>query len=383
MSNLILIFLCLLPFSPFLFMGVDLWHGTGQFIQVGILALFCYSFIEKPNPVKIKNIALASFLLWAGVITSYYWINIFSTTKHYPIKLFFPFFNLLCLVLFYKIIVEYLDSGRLEKIIKYFRYSAMLLLVYCFLQMVSLDQFLRGLDVPEIDRVVGTIGNQSHLAGLLAIVQPIFFNKRLEDIFSLILLWIILISLGSASGLVCGIAVVIFWLFFKNRKAGIIAMIIAVMLLTYIFIRYNSFFAANGRYEIWVKIFGIFKNKAITGSGLGAFGALQLKNNAGIWQHLHNEYYQIAFELGIVGLVLLLWCIFDYFKSMINIKSGLSIKLGSIFFGFCLLGLFTFNAHLWQISMLGMLSYAGIYVIKNEVLNGNSHKIGYTNKGSN
>ncbi len=364
MSYLILAFFCLLPFGSFFFRQVDIWHGQGQYVQIGILILFCYSFFEKGKVVQILNKPLGAFILWCGLVTSANWIIVFSLTKHYPIKIFLPFFNLLCLVWLYKIIVEYCTRNYIEKIFKWLKYSILIVLVYCVLQWFQLDQFFKSLETSvDMDCLVGTIGNQSHLAAFLAVVQPLFFNKNRQDILCLILLWIILILTGSVSGLVCGTIVLLFWLFFNNKKLALFSSILALLIFSYIFITHSSFFTNSGRFDIWLKVFEIFKSKPITGMGLGS-----LSSNAH-WQHLHNEYYQIALETGVIGLGLVLWCIWDYFKIFLTIKSDVAIKLVSMFLGFCLLGLFTFNAHLWLISVFGMMAYAGIYCIKNEVIN--------------
>ncbi len=315
MDKLLLIFFCLLPFAPFFFRQVDLWHGTGQYVQVGILILFSYSFFEKAKTVKLLNKPLGSFICWAGLVTSANWINVFSVSKHYPIKIFMPLFNLLCLIWLYKLKVEYLDSNSIEKILRWVKYSILLVLFYCVLQVLSLDQFFNSIDITnKLDSLVGTIGNQSHLAAFLAVVQPLFFSKNRQDILSLILLWLIIIIAGSASGLICGAVVLIFWLFFKSKKIAIGTSILVLITFVFIFIKHYSYFTDSGRFATWLKVFDIFKKKPITGSGLGSFGVLGI-DTGGHWQHLHNEYYQVAFELGIVGLVLVVWCIWNYFKT--------------------------------------------------------------------
>ena len=366
-DKLLIVFFCLLPWGHLFFRQVDIWHGQGQFVQVGILVLCACSFFEKPKYVQILNKPLGSFILWAGLLTSYYWIVNFSKTQHYPVKIFFPFFNLLCAIWLYKLIVEYLDREKIEKIFKYFKYSILLVLFYCVLQYLNLDQFFKWLDHPlgDIDALVGTIGNQSHLAGLLAIVQPLFFSKKREDILSLVLLWLVIFLTGSASGVIFGFGVLLFWLFFKNFKLAIDLSIVGIIALVFFIKTHGSFFNPTGRLEIWATAFGKFKTQAITGTGIGSFGLLNIQQQ-GTWRHLHNEYYQVAFELGIIGLVLLIWCVIDYFKKFNIIKTDLTIKLASMFFGFCLLSSLNFVGHLWQTSIIAIFAYAGIYCILNE-----------------
>lgn len=363
MSNLFFVFFCLLLWGNFFFRSVDLWHSTGQFVQIGILILFCYSFFEKPKRVQPLNKPLGSFICWAGLITAYGWLKVFSTTQHYPIKIFLPFFNLLCLVLFYKLIVEYLDSNSIEKILTWLKYSVIILLFYCVLQYFRLDEFFMGNS--GHDELVGTIGNSMHLAGLLAILQPLFFNKSRENILALILLWQLILITGSATGLVAGLAVILFWLFFKKRKLAIGISIVSVVSLVILNLINPLFFSNSDRFRVWGLVYKSIKDKFITGFGLGTYSLSGIGSTNIRWQHTHNEYLQIVFELGLIGLLLVLWCIWDYFKTFKSLKTDLTIMLASIFFGFCLLCSVTFFSHLWITAILGMFAYAGIFAIKN------------------
>jgi O-antigen ligase len=375
MSYLLLIFFCLLPFGAFFFRSVDIWHGQGQFVQIGILILFCYSFFEKPKNIQVLNKPLGSFVCWAGLVTGYWWIKIFSNTQHYPVKIFMPFFNLLCIVLLYKILIEYLNKELIEKILKWLKYSVVLILLYSVIQYLKIDEFYKSVDKAnpiKINELVGIMGNRGHSSALLAICQPLFFSKNRENILALILLWLILLTASSASALITGLLIVLFWLLINKKYnwlwAGIVS---SSSLLIILFLKYSSFFANNGRFEVWGKAFEIFKGRAITGTGLGYFGALQIQlgNTVQKFQHLHNEWFQVALELGLVGLALAFWVVWDYFKTFKTIKTDLTIKLSSMFLGFCILCFFSFPAHLWVISTLAMFLFSSIYCLKNEELN--------------
>lgn len=357
-------FFCLLPWGSFFFKQVDIWHSTGQFVQVGILILFYWSFFEKPKSVQILNRALGSFICWAGLTTAYGWITVFATSKHYPIKIFMPFFNLLCLILLYKLIVEYLDGKNIERILRWLKYSVMLLIIYCTLQYFKLDEFFSGINNTG-DQLVGTIGNPMHLAGMLAMCQPLFFKKSFENILSLIVLWSVILLTGSATGLIAGIAVILFWLFFKKRLAFTIASAISVLSLIALYFYKSNFFFNSDRFRVWGLVCKAIKDKFITGFGLGTYGISNIGDTNIHWQHTHNEYLQIIFELGSIGLVLVLWCIWDYFRLFKSLKTDLTIRLASIFFGFCLLCGVTFFSHLWITSIIGMMAYASLYAIKN------------------
>ena len=365
-DKLFLVLICGLPFGHFLFKATDLWHGQGHFFQVGLLVIFCWSFFEKPKYVQTVNRPLGAFTLWVGLLTSYLWIKTLIINQQYAIKIFLPFFNWLCFIWFYKLCLEYLDKNSIDKILKWFRYTIIAVIFYCVLQYFMLDEFLKGLSLH--DELVGTIGNSSHLAGYLAIVSPLFFDKK--GILPLILLWLIILLANSASGVFVGVAMVLFWLLMKKYYrwfwGGLGLSLAGVGIVV---VKFPNFLNLSHRLEIWKLAFETFKDKAITGFGLGSFALMKFQNlpDVSIWRHLHNEYYQVAFEVGLIGLVLILWCIWEYFRTFRILKTDLTIRLATIFFGFCLLALFTFPVHLFQLAMIGMISYSFIFVIKNEV----------------
>lgn len=366
-KNLFLIFLYLLPFGNFCFRQLDVWHGTGLFFQMGILLLFSLSLFEKPNKVLIQNIPLTIFTIWLGILTSFYWYQICIKTGRYPTAIFLTYFNYLCFIIFYKLSLEYLDRIAIEKILKYLSYSVIIILFYCILQFFNLDQFFKYLGmVNHKDVVVGTIGNQSHLAGYLALCQPLFFKRNRLNYFALTFLWLIILLTQSLSGVIIGISILLFYLLFKRKYIPLISLIILSIIgivIACFFLK--DFFSFRGRIEVWKTVYPVFKAKSILGNGLGFFKALNLKMLGGTWQHAHLEYYQLLIETGIVGFSLALWCIWEYFR---GIKDDLTIRLSSIFFGFCILCLFSFPAHLWSLSSMAMMAYSFKYTLKNERL---------------
>ena len=191
MRYLFLIFLCGLPFSNFVFRKVDIWHAHGMWFQAGLLILFCWSFFEKSKHITVRNIPLGAFALWTGSVTSFYWYIGLLTHKIYATTVFFPFFNFLCFLLFYKLSIVYLTKKDIERILFGMSVSVSVVLFYCLLQVFNLDQFYIPLELTDNDSLVGTIGNSHHLAVYLAICQPLFFRKGWFNYISLIVLWVV------------------------------------------------------------------------------------------------------------------------------------------------------------------------------------------------
>ena len=361
-SKLIPFFIAFMPWSAFLFKQVDIWHAHGHYFQSGLLILYALSFFDKPKEIKILNKPLGIFILWTGLITCYLWISIFTKTNNYPIKIFMPFFNILCFALLYKLSLEYVDSKVIVKTLKYLKISIGIIALYAILQYFKLDQFYVGIGSSG-DQVVGTIGNQSQLAGFFAIFLAIFYGS-----WWLIPMIIAILLTKSISGIAVGLLVWIGFLLYK-RKFLLVGFIVTITLfICELYFKSNpGFFSFSHRLSVWHKAWDMIQNNAITGSGLGTFGLANVNgidNITSHWRHAHNEYLQSWFEIGIVGLGIIIWAIVEYFKNF-----RLDIKLSLIFLGFCLLSLVSFPSHLWLIAMVGMISYSWLYSLKNEVLN--------------
>lgn len=374
MNYLILFLICGLPFSAFLFPKLDIWHAHGHFFQVGLLILLGWSFFEQPKRIEKSNKPLGLFVFWAGVITAFYWFVVLSKYKEYPIILFFPFFNLLCFVFFYNICTKYLTVKNINQILLYLSYTIFAVVIYSILQICGLDQFYKhfneniGPGQQYGDQLVGTIGNTTHLAGYLAICQPIFFKKTPLNIIALILLWFVIIMTKSASGLFIAIFGLLFWLTIRKHYKILALSILFGILGLYLFKDYLiTFCDFSGRLEVWKILLTKFQERPITGWGIGILNAFKIAPHASLWKHAHQEYLQIAVELGIVGLAMVLWCIVDYTLNFIKLpKTNIILRLTTIFYSFILLGLFSFPTHLWLIASMGMLSYTFPYIIKEE-----------------
>ena len=376
MNYLFLILLVGLPFANFIFPFLDIWSAQGLFFQLGILIIFSCSFFLKSESKKVRNLPLGTFVLWSGLVTLFYWMSYLLKTKQYPLIIFLPFFNLLCVVLFYKLAVEYLKEKDINRILKGLSISVFIVLCYCILQILNLDQFYtavydkQGLPLGHIgdDALVGTIGNSTHLAAYLAICSPLFFKKSWFHIIGLVLLWFVVLMTKSATGLIVGLAVFWVWLLLKRQYKWALFSLIVCLIPVVIYWSYiPTLIDPSGRLSIWNKLLEVFKTRPITGWGLGFVRALNIKQS-GNWTVAHNEYLQLLVELGVIGLGIVLWGIIDYFKRFWRLRHNeTATKLSLMFLGFCLVSFTLFPFHLWLMASMGMLVYSGMYIIENNL----------------
>jgi O-antigen ligase len=347
---------------------LDIWQAQGMVFQLGLLMILIYAVYSK-----LKNISLAYLFLWIGLSTSYFWYYSIVQYGKYAVQTFFPFFNFICFILFYRLSIEFLNREAIEKIFKFLSYSVFIVLCYCVLQKLNLDQFYNDYGHPEVDDLVGTIGNSSHLAGYLALCQPLFFKKSWFNYISLGILWAVILFTASASGFFTGLFILIGWLVYKKQYKPLALLALVCVLLVVIFHKKLPYFMWNNyRFWTWGEIWKEFIKKPITGWGLGIMNVWKLTIANMKMRHAHSEYVQVLAELGVIGFGLVLWCIGDYIKRFVKLpKDDLTVKVFLIFTGFCVLALVNFPGHLWLLSSMGMMGYSFLFVIQNEVENAN------------
>ena len=354
-----------LPFSNFLFTKLDMWHAQGFFFQVGLLVAYSLHIFKKNKP-------LGSLLLWSGLLTSYYWLIILEQGKGYAVQVFLPFFNFLCMVICYDLIVKYPTKENLQKLLTYLTIPVSLVLIYALLQRLQLDQFYSGL-AHGPDKLVGTIGNPMHLGHYLCICLPCFLmlSGEWRKIGILAILGIIILT-QSMTSLCIAVIVLIFCSCFKRIFKLREILLIGVLLVLFYALQYNTindaiknFTFSQGRFEFWSKLFPVFKQKPITGWGLGIMNALAQQKEFLGWRHVHNEFFHFSVELGLIGFSIIIWGVIDYFKTFWKIKGeSLSVILAGMFLAFTLTSLFGYPAHLWISSGMAILAYAGMYLLK-------------------
>ena len=364
--------MCFLPLSALFIHIKDIWHSQGAVFQFGILLAYSYSFFALSKDYKIKNIPLALLTFWLGITTMIWWNMGIVIDSKYNFTLFMPFFNFLTMVIFYKLIIDYLEIKDLERIIKYFSYVIMVFLGYCVLQKFNLDQFHIPIDpaVDKRDLIVGTIGNPTHLAGYLSMLLPIlyYYNSKLNTI-GIFLAWLIIIMTGSSMGLIGAVLVTIFYLLFNRIRTKydwvILGSMITLFIIAILFrgIDWKLFINPQGRLEEWSRLLPLLHKNPITGSGLGKIMSL-----GEMWKHAHCEYYQLAIETGVIGLGIAFYGIWKYFEEFIKLKTNkLAICLVSIFLAFLINALVSYPSHLWITSSLGMFAYSSLYCLKGEI----------------
>jgi O-antigen ligase len=216
-----------------------------------------------------------------------------------------------------------------------------------------------------VSAVTGTFINRNYFAGYLLMVIPLsvgFLFSREAARTGRFMGWRHWVSSLDGKTLLIGFSVIvmILGLLFSASRMGIVSLLLAFTLISLSFRNpwkertfsrgsililglailwaawigldavINRFFTASedleGRWEIWVNTFQIFKDFPMFGSGLGTFIQVfpmyRSFHIQGLVSHAENDFLQMASEVGVIGLGLLSVLFFYLFlKALSGIRS--------------------------------------------------------------
>ena len=329
--------------SQFLiFPGLSFRWAKEVSVQVIIIASLC-SLIWKTNRPLALFIGWCCFLFFLNKSLI---ISDFGVSPTYKMNM-FAFLNVINIVLFgiFYYILHQIKLNR-DLIYKTFGFIAIVQSVYVILQKFGIDQFFKhasaAIDGLYVTWPVDMWGNETLVSWCLAICSPylLAFDKLRYKIAYGVCGFAIFCT-GSSTGLAAYFLGFVLWMFFnRKRYSRIIAISLITISLLGGFIGYrtgilNEYFNPTHRFAVWKKSVEIWKERPITGYGLGSFR--QIFHRAapefepdGLWAQAHNEYVQILFEQGIVGLGIILSLMWVALYSFWRKRKGL-IPITSLF----------------------------------------------------
>lgn len=347
---------CTVFFIP----GQEFYGPQEVFFQYGAMALLAISYATKRER-EVTNKFLGMFFLYALANTILFHFNPVSRIK--VLNLFLGMF---------------LIKETSERMTLNFEMVGNLLALFCALNVAWIGLQLNQIDpifssmnpqnMPQVD-TVGFMGLKANLGCLAALAFPFIFEASpLASIICLPLLWF-----GQSSTAVLAFMIsFLFLMWFKNRKLfWILAGICLAGGIYYIFCKDLPTGEFPKRIKVWMAgISYLAGTKPWFGHGLGAwavtgFTTLQQNGEPQQWVWAHNEFIQLAFEIGVVGMV----CLYAYFKDLfkvINLKYGNHRLAISILIPLVIISFFHFPAHLGRFAGLVCFMIAAVEALISE-----------------
>lgn len=251
---------------------------------------------------------------------------------------------------------------------------------YVVLQKFGFDQFFYQKPESVVlltsnPTLIGTMGQPTLVAPFLAMcIIPAIYLKNW--IFSIVML----AALFMINSEVASFAVVVAILTFVTAKNPIafgtvlaICVLIAVLMLS--FLRqddHRKHFNDNGRLSVWSTIVNDLKEPfsaqdprrfSLTGFGIGSFEYLFHAKHHSEWRQAHNEYLELLYCVGFIGLSLFMMGLVHIFKTvyrMISVSRE-AICLLAMTVAACLCAAGTFIWHLAVYQFYGVVIVGLIY----------------------
>ena len=253
---------------------------------------------------------------------------------------------------------------QFDSLIKLFFITATIIAIYALMQYYGFDPYLK-----ELSAITSTIGQKNWVSNYLVLIFPLIFsyflleNRKKYKLYYYLSVSIIYATLmicqsrGIWISIICTFLIGIFLIYkykifdvFKKNKKWMTLIILTFLLITIIYSTDNPLNKSyltipqraltildeqdpsiNTRLLIWKTTFEMIKDYPLLGTGIGTFKinylyyqAKYLNNNSGYIRYLanakeaHNEYLQIAAEMGLFGLGVFGLIIYTFYTLIIN-----------------------------------------------------------------
>jgi O-antigen ligase len=308
------------------------------------------------KPVFLYLIIGSLSLIWS--------VNIYYSILALPIFLAGP-------LLYFIVSNTIKEQHKIEKLLFIIIILGTIMGTYGILQYFGIDFKFWGGNIGR-GQVFGLFGNVNYFAEYIILPLSLTIGLILakSKVFNRLFLFIALIAMGGALFFtftrgsylaITGTIPVIIFLYYKSsvkennkifyKKIIFYFLLLVVIILAIIYIPHplnkentplrklrsrtsiSSLTSGNSimrRIAIWKFTWMMIEDYPVLGSGIGTYGYHSLKyqadffaegNNRDIYPHgfavqAHNEYLQIWSELGIIGLLIFLWVVFTYFRTI-------------------------------------------------------------------
>ena len=355
------------------------------------LALWAVETLNKKKFVYMKNSLNLPFLLLIGLMTislvrsEYFAVSL----KDYVI--FLSYF-----ILYFLVINNINREQQFDIFIKLFFFTSFVVALFALLHYYGLDPYLK-----DMTWLISTIGQKNWTSNYLAMVFPTVFsyflleknNRKIIYYLLLSILYAILIIFQSRGVWISAGLTLILGIFFlykyklfnilKKNKKWLFLLFITFILITVIYsipsdqnplnknidtipqkitsVYENNFSSLDSRLLMWNTALKMIKDKPFLGIGIGLFKMDYLVYQADFLEQnpnylkyhsraeeAHNEYFQLAAELGIIGLGIFLYILFIFYRSalkFLNEKKGRKWKKENLILWGLLMGITCFLFH--------------------------------------
>jgi len=319
-----------------------------------------------------KNKWLASYIAWSMlmfIVMKGLLINDYNNKMQIQINM-IAVLNLINIVL-YGVIYLVMHNPRIviEKVEKTLCLLAVFQSIYVIMQKFQFDQLFANFTINGIRWPVGTWANESLVAWFIAICSPFFLRfKDLRFKVGYFICFLAILATKVSAGILAFVVAYLFWLYHNNKRNFKIALyIVMVTGFTLLMTGKMSYYLQDThRFKVWAKALEICKELPLTGHGIGSFRDLFYRralefSHDGHWAQAHNEWIQVYFEQGLIGLGIILGLVWTAVLSFVRHRRGV-IPLASLM-ALAVTATFGFPMH----TGMGVLAIVSLALYEREV----------------
>jgi len=359
------------------------------------LALWAIETLNKQKFVWKKNSLNLSFLFLIGLMTISLVRSEYFAVSFKDYVIFLSYF-----ILFFLVINNIKQKQQFDIFIQLFFFTSFVVALFALLHYYGLDPYLK--DITRL--LISTIGQKNWTSNYLAMVFPIAFSyflleenkKKIVYYLLLSILYTVLLIFQSRGVWISAGLTLILGIFFlykyklfnilKKNKKWLFLLLITFILITVIYsipstpsthnplnkntktipqkitsVYEDNFSSINSRLLMWNTAFEMIKDKPFLGIGIGLYKMDYLDYQAGFLEQnpnylkyhsraeeAHNEYFQLAAELGIIGSGAFLYILFIFYRSALKFlkeKKGEKGKKEKLLLWGLLMGITCFLFH--------------------------------------
>lgn len=355
-----------LPFAVFLNTNAPMWVCQYTWLGMGLIGLTGL-WLAEGGHAPLISLPLGVWFVWA--MGRLGWMLMRPIADQLSISpVMWPVFHLTFAILFLLVASATWTPEFLPILCRWIARSGVVVVGYSLLQWARLDQFYHPIDSTLPTIVGGVFGNPSLHGAHLSLLLPFFLLQtgwRWRSM-SLVTLVLIFQTHSLAAWAATGI-VLVWWTWQTERRAIIGLLVLGGIGLSYL-LTHPADLDPSGRFSSWPAFWTMFRQQPILGfwTGFVLQNSLQITGGPLFnWRQVHNEYFQVLIEQGVLGAILLSWWLWETGQQMRRVSlSPLSVCFIGVLLAFAVNSLANFPAHLAVTASLGLTAYCGLRVLE-------------------
>ena len=376
----------LIIFLPFV--TIDSFFFESHFLFISFVAIVLVIFAAFSNIISNNHNGRIIIESRIDILITLFAIYVIVQTiilKNYRYEVLFPIFSIIALGYIIKI---YMSKYLLEVIMISLVVGALLQSLYGILQYIGIFKTNN-----IFFRLTGGFSNPGPFGEYLASIYPLilgiylFKNKifvyntiymilrKYTSIFLILSIFLLLMSISMSHSRSAWISILISSFLLLYKKNSVIhsllkkknlffcgGLILIISLLGLILYKLDS---SIGRIIIWkICINNLLTYKVIYGAGLGLFNPyymneqaifMQNTNNSWLWKYVgninycYNEFLQYSFEIGIIGVLIIVLVIYESIKKNTEVDSYFYYVFKCSLIGILICSTFSYSLHILPI----------------------------------